>query len=96
MKQLVLIEDICLAIVNKGSVQFGMCTPNWPENDAFDWHLQRKTHFNVHDLNTIVETNLPKLLPKQCIVYVTIMQKIPNQRDGLDFLDAPGGSGKTF
>ena len=93
---LVLIEDICLAIVNKGLVQLGMCAPNRPANDAFDRDLQRETHFNVHDLDTIVETNLPKLLPEQRIVYDTIMQTIANQRGGLYFIDAPGGTGKTF
>jgi hypothetical protein len=44
----------------------------------------------------IVETNLPKLVPGQRIVYEKIMQAISNQSGGLYFIDAPGGIGKTF
>ena len=93
---LVSIEDICLAIANKGLLQFGMCAPNRSANDAYDRDLQRETHYNVDDLSTFVEKNLPKLVPGQCIVYDTIMQAIRNQSGGLYFIDAPGGTGKTF
>lgn len=63
MKHWFMIEDTCLAIVNEGSVQLGICAPNRPSNDAFDRDLQRKTYFDVHDL--------PKLHPERLIVYGT-------------------------
>ncbi|XP_066428603.1 uncharacterized protein [Eleutherodactylus coqui] len=93
---LVSIEDICLAIANKGLVQLGMCAPNRAANDAYDRDLQRETHFDVDDLGTFVEKNLPKLVPEQRIVYDTIIKAITNQSRGLYFIDAPRGTGKTF
>ncbi|XP_067129653.1 uncharacterized protein [Centruroides vittatus] len=93
---LVSIEDKCLAIANKGLGQLGMCAPNRSVNDTYDRDLQRETHFDVDDLGTFVETNLPKLVSEQRVVYDTIMQAITYQRGGLYFIDAPGGTGKTF
>ncbi|XP_067125076.1 ATP-dependent DNA helicase pif1-like [Centruroides vittatus] len=93
---LVSIEDKCLAIANKGLGQLGMCAPNRSVNDAYDRDLQHETHFDVDDLGTFVETNLPKLVSEQRVVYDTIMLAITYQRDGLYFIDAPRGTGKTF
>lgn len=40
--------------------------------------------------------NVPKLNDHQKHVYDTIMQAVQNEVGGLYFLDAPGGTGKTF
>ena len=40
--------------------------------------------------------NVPKLNDQQKNVYDTIMQAVKNEAGGLYFLDAPGGTGKTF
>ena len=93
---LVSIEDICLAIANKALVQLGMAAPNRSANDLFDRDLQRETHFDVDELATFLQTNLPKLVPEQRIAYDRIMHAITSQSGGLYFLDAPGGTGKTF
>ena len=93
---LVSIEDICLAIANKALVQLGMAAPNRSANDLFDRDLQRETHFDVDELATFLQTNLPKLIPEQRIAYDRIMHAITSQSGGLYFLDAPGGTGKTF
>jgi hypothetical protein len=93
---LILIEDICLAIANKTLIQFGMPVPNRSAHHLFDRDLQRETHFNVDELGTFVQMNLPKLVPEQRSIYDKIMQAITNQSGGLYFIDAPGGTGKTF
>ncbi|UYV78243.1 hypothetical protein LAZ67_16000653 [Cordylochernes scorpioides] len=95
-RALVLIEDICLAIANKRLGQMGLCAPNRSANDSYDRDLQRETHFDVDDLSVFVERNLSKLVPEQRIAYDTLMQAISDQRGGLYFLDAPGGTGKPF
>lgn len=51
---------------------------------------------DVDALCTFIETIHPKLVPDQCIVYDTIMQAITNKTDELYFIDAPGGTDKTF
>ena len=94
-EELVSIEDICLAIANKALVQLGMPAPNRSANDLFDRDLQRETHFDADELGTFVQTNLPKLVPEQCIAYDRIMHASTSQSGGLYFLDAPGGTGKT-
>jgi len=85
---LISIEDICLAIANKALVQLGMPASIRSANNLFDRDLQRETHFDVDELSTFVQTNLPKL--------IRIMDAITSQSGGLYFIDAPGGTGKTF
>jgi hypothetical protein len=43
-----------------------------------------------------VNLNVPKLNDQQKNVYDIIMQAVQNEAGGLYFLDAPGGTGKTF
>jgi ATP-dependent exoDNAse (exonuclease V) alpha subunit len=73
-----------------------MPAPNRSVNVTFDRDLQRETNFDVAELGTFVQTNLPKLVPEKRIVYDKIMQAITSQSGGLYFIDAPGGTGKTF
>lgn len=92
---LVSIEGICLAIAKKGLVHLEMCAPNLSVNIAYHRYLQYETHFDVNDLRTFTETNLPKLVLKQRIVYHTIVQAITNQSGGLYIIYVPGGTSKT-
>ncbi|GFX94828.1 ATP-dependent DNA helicase pif1 [Trichonephila clavipes] len=93
---LILIEDICLTIANKALVQMGMPASNRPANNLFDCDLQRETHYDSDELETFVRTNLPQLILEQHIAYDRIMRAITEQSGGLFFIDAPGGTGKTF
>ncbi|GFX64018.1 ATP-dependent DNA helicase [Trichonephila clavipes] len=93
---LILIEDICLTIANKALVQLGMPASNRPANNLFDRDLQRETHNDSDELGTFVRTNLPQLILEQRIAYNRIMRAITEQSGGLFFIDAPGGTGKTF
>ncbi|GFW30504.1 ATP-dependent DNA helicase PIF1 [Trichonephila clavipes] len=93
---LILIEDICLTIANKALVQLGMTASNRPANNLFDRDLQRETHYDSDELRTFVRTNLPQLILEQRIAYDRIMRAITEQSGGLFFIDAPGGTGKTF
>ncbi|GFX67502.1 ATP-dependent DNA helicase [Trichonephila clavipes] len=93
---LILIEDICLTIANKALVQLGMPASNRPANNLFDRDLQRETHYDSDELGTFVRTNLLQLILEQRIAYDKIMHAITEQSGGLFFIDAPGGTGKTF
>ncbi|XP_076763394.1 uncharacterized protein LOC143430844 [Xylocopa sonorina] len=93
---LILIEDVCLTIANKSLTELGMITPNRSGNDIFDRDVQRETHFDVNELQTFVRINLPKLVLEQRTAYDTIINAISNKSCGLYFLDAPGGTSKTF
>ncbi|GFT18965.1 ATP-dependent DNA helicase, partial [Trichonephila clavipes] len=93
---LILIEDICLTIANKALMQLGMPASNRPANNLFDRDLQRETHYDYDELGTFVRTNLPQLILEQRSAYDRIMRAITEQSGGLFFIDAPGGTGKTF
>ncbi|GFX87397.1 ATP-dependent DNA helicase [Trichonephila clavipes] len=93
---LILIEDICLTIADKSLTKLGMIAPNKSGNDIFDRDINRETHFDVNELQTFVRINLPKLVLEQRTAYDTIINAIANKSCGLYFLDAPGGTGKTF
>ncbi|XP_043654484.1 ATP-dependent DNA helicase pif1-like [Drosophila teissieri] len=73
-----------------------MPSPNRPMHGLFDRELQREQQYNINELQTFVNWNLPKLNDQQKHVYDTIMQAVQNYVGGLYFLDAPGGTGKTF
>ncbi|GBP75448.1 hypothetical protein EVAR_53260_1 [Eumeta japonica] len=87
---LIIIEDMCLTIVNKALVQLGMTAPNREIHDLFDRELQREQEFNSNDLRLFVQSNITKLNIQQKHVYDTIMQAVSNNAGGLYFLDAPG------
>lgn len=93
---LIAVEDLCLAISNKALSQLGLPSPNRPMHDLFDRELHREQQYDPNELQTFVNLNLPKLNDRQRNVYETIMQAVQNNDGGLYFLDAPGGTGKTF
>ncbi|MDD9341337.1 MAG: AAA family ATPase, partial [Providencia heimbachae] len=83
-------------IANKALVQLGITAPNRDMHDLFDRELQREQEFNSNDLRLFVQSNITKLNIQQKHVYDTIMQAVSNNAGGFYFLDAPGGTGKTF
>ncbi|KAL4152846.1 hypothetical protein QTP88_000679 [Uroleucon formosanum] len=93
---LILIEDQCLTIANKLLIEVGMIAPNRSMHDAFNQELNRELQYNVDTLQEFVRNNVPLLNEQQKQVYETLMQAVDNNTGGLFFLDAPGGTGKTF
>ncbi|XP_039282843.1 uncharacterized protein LOC120351029 isoform X2 [Nilaparvata lugens] len=93
---LINIEDKCLAIANKVLSQLGMPAPTRTATAAFDVDLRREQSYNINDLQAYVQSNIPKLTWEQKGIYDRIMQMINDGVGGTFFLDAPGGTGKTF
>lgn len=58
--------------------------------------LNRELQYNVDTLQEFVRNNVPLLNEQQKQVYEILMQAVYNNTGGLFFLDAPGGTGKTF
>ncbi|XP_053949404.1 ATP-dependent DNA helicase pif1-like [Anastrepha ludens] len=88
---LIMIEDLYLTIANKGLTQ-----PNRPMHDLFERELQREQQFDRDELRAFVQTYTPQLNDQQKDAYDKVMQAVNNNTGGLYFLDAPGGTGKTF
>jgi len=81
---------------DKALGQLGIISPNYPMHDFFDRELQREQQYDINELQTFVNLNVPKLNDHQKNVYDTVMQAVQNEAGGLYFLNAPGDTGKTF
>lgn len=92
-KSLILIENECIYINNKQLSELGIIKPT--HDDEFEVENEKET-FNIPELRKFVTENVPKLHKEQQTVYENIMQKIRENSGGIMFLDAPGGTGKTF
>jgi hypothetical protein len=93
---LILIEDICLRLTNKRLMQLGMTMPDRPMNDATNQELRHETQFDTDCLKETVFRNVPLLNSEQKHAYETLMKVVNDGTGGIFFLDAPGGTGKTF
>ena len=95
-KTLVLIEDMCYLMCGSLLVKLGMPSPNREINDVFNRELNRERDYDRDELYQLVQTNVPILNTQQKKVYDTLMNAIGSGNGGTFFLDAPGGTGKTF
>ena len=75
-------------------LKLGMPAPDRGMNNTFNRELEHE--YDRHELEQSVQTNVPLLNPQQKEVYDTLMKAIDDGNGGLFFLDAPGGTGKTF
>ncbi|GFU37581.1 uncharacterized protein TNCV_4275001 [Trichonephila clavipes] len=92
---LVLIEDLCVLISNLPLNHYGMPSPNRPATDLVNTDLQRENQYDHGSLATIIMNSEPLLTAEQKIIYDRIMLAVAAEQGGF-FLDAPGGTGKTF
>ncbi|KAK4328217.1 hypothetical protein Pmani_001337 [Petrolisthes manimaculis] len=58
--------------------------------------MTRETNYNSEELAAFVAANQPKMVHDQAIAFNIIMASIEKEHGGLFFLDAPGGTVKTF
>jgi len=93
---LILIEDACLMMANKVLAQLGMISPNRPMYAAFNQEMQRKKQYYCNELSKNLRFKIPKMNDQQKNAYDTIMKAVNDGSGGIYFLDAPGGTGKTF
>lgn len=93
---LILIEDMCLMLTNKVLTQLGMIAHNRPMHDSFDQELRREARYDSETLREMVDRTVPLLNQQQKYAYDTLMKVVNDGSGGFYFLDAPGGTGKTF
>jgi hypothetical protein len=93
---LILIEDLCIQIANKGLGQLGLPSPIRATAASFDVELNREQSYDKHDLLAYVHSHFLTLTKEQKLVYELIMKHVSDNDGGIFFLDAPGGTGKTF
>ncbi|GFS73153.1 ATP-dependent DNA helicase [Trichonephila clavipes] len=91
---LIHIEDKIMRISGKKLSDFGMPTPQRRGEMSID--LIKELSYNIALLDTQVSETEPCLLPEQKDIYNKILQRVELGEGGRFFLDAPGGTGKTF
>jgi len=95
-ESLIKIEDICILISNMPITYFGMPSPNRQTTDIINSDVQREKQFDLISLATFVANNEQLLTDEQKKIYDQINLSIAAQQGRFYFLDAPGGTGKTF
>ncbi|CAI6370278.1 unnamed protein product [Macrosiphum euphorbiae] len=93
---LVRIEDMCVLMCGSLLSTLGMPAPNRSRHDAFNLELQREKNYDIDEQAKRVRKNVPLLNSEQKTVYDSLMKVVDDGTGGIYFLDAPGGTGKTF
>ena len=93
---LIILEDKSLAMAGKDLKQLGLPSPQRNLGDRLSREMLRATSYDVNELNQYVLANEPLLVLDQRAAHNAILDRIERKAGGLLFLDAPGGTGKTF
>ncbi|XP_037871618.1 uncharacterized protein LOC119629558 [Bombyx mori] len=88
------IEDQVKTISRKDLSDYGMIRPQRTEEISSD--LIRELDYDTASLQQQLTESVPRLIPEQRLVFDNVFKKIEDGEGGLLFLDAPGGTGKTF
>ncbi|XP_017490266.1 PREDICTED: uncharacterized protein LOC108378484 [Rhagoletis zephyria] len=90
------IENICISINNKSLEHLGLTSPVRDRIDLADKDISREMNYDIDVLRSFISKNKPLLVSDQKVAYETIQRMIIDNKGGLIFLDAPGGTGKTY
>ena len=93
---LILLEDNIIALGGKELPNCGLPTPACHQQISSSRELLRETSYNHEELAECISRNEPFLVQDQNDAFCTILEHIHSGSDGIIFLDAPGGTGKTF
>lgn len=92
------LQDVLLPIGGNSLSHYGLPSPQ--ATDGIDENLNREyiehTNFDPVELQNTINHNEPRLNDEQNQIYRLLIDKINANAGGVYFLDAPGGTGKTF
>ncbi len=94
---LCLLEDLCLSMAGKRLTDVHL--PQAIRDQALDSFCNeviRETSYNVSEMTELVSKSEPLLVSDQRAAYDAILNSVETNSGGIFFLDAPGGTGKTF
>ena len=90
------VQDKVLSMGGRELSEYGLPQPQAVDNDRFARVYHREIDYNQGEQQAYVEHNLPMLTADQREVYDCFFSMIDGNEGGMLFLDAPGGTGKTF
>ncbi|GFX58691.1 ATP-dependent DNA helicase [Trichonephila clavipes] len=83
-------------MVGKKLDDFGMQSPRREKRENFNNEIARELDYDFIALQHQMAELVPQLLPEQNHVFHQVLRTIDSGNGGIFFLDAPGGTGKTF
>ena len=93
---LIMIEDLAIQMCGKNLNQLGLPAPERSADDCLNSEVLRESTYETAVLEQTINDGLPNLVQDQKIAYEGILAAINQEQGGFFFLDAPGGTGKTF
>jgi hypothetical protein len=93
---LILLEDKVQLLTGKSLSEYGLPEPNRGFAEIINKDILWETSYNVAHLEEYVKRNEPLLTADQRAAYEAICTMLTGEQGGIVFLDAPGGTGKTF
>ncbi|KAL8601845.1 hypothetical protein ACOMHN_020580 [Nucella lapillus] len=93
---LILLEEKVLSLGGKHLTDYAMPAPQRHQEPHIGRHMLRETSYSQNELDMFVSTNEPLLVPDQKNAFHAVMDAIQEGNGGFFFLDALGGTGKTF
>ena len=90
------LQDKVLSLGGRELSEYGLPQPQVVDNDRFARVYRREIDYDQGEQQAYVEHNLPMLTADQREVYDCFCSMIDGDEGGMLFLDAPGGTGKTF
>ena len=95
-RALVALEDRCLSMTGRSLHQLGLDPVVREDGDILDADYLREKSHDVEQLRKYVQQRKPSLNEDQEKAFDTILKRVEGRRGGIVFLDAPGGTGKTY
>ena len=90
------LQDKVLSMGGRELSEYGLSQPQAVDNDRFARVYRREIDYDQGEQQAYVERNVPMLTSDQREVYDCFCSMINGNEGGMLFLDAPGGTGKTF
>ena len=90
------LQDRVLSMGGRELSEYGLPHPQTVDNDRFARVYCREIDYDQAEQQAFVEQNVPLLTADQRQVYDCFCSMVDGDEGGMLFLDAPGGTGKTF
>ena len=90
------LNDLQLLMGGKELSKYGFPHPQTVDNDRFARVYRREINYDQAEQQAFVEQNVFLLTANQRQVYDCFCSMVDDDEGGMLFLDAPGGTGKTF
>ncbi|GBM03504.1 hypothetical protein AVEN_95400-1 [Araneus ventricosus] len=95
-KTLIAFEDKIKALGGTNLKVFGLPEAQRDVNNSLNYEILRETSYDIQKLTSYIATNEPNLVEDQRFAFEKITSAIFTETGGIFFLDAPGGTGKTY